>query len=151
MLQVSMPCPRAKKTGSILVVEDDWFLSQLIVQPLRDRRYKVIEARDADQAFVFLRSDQIKVLFTDIGLPDGSMDGLALAKLAREIRPDIKVVVASGQDRPKNIWKLADHWFSKPYDTDRAVLIVEDLFGDGRMSEYDRALMPKIGWETAID
>jgi hypothetical protein len=79
------------------------------------------------------------------------MNGLALAKLAREIRPDIKVVIASGQDRPKNISKLADHWFSKPYDTRRAVLIVEDLVGDGPLREHDRALMPKIHLETAID
>jgi DNA-binding NtrC family response regulator len=151
MLQVSVPYPRTKKTGSILVVEDEYLLSLLITEPLRDRGFTVIEARNADQAFAFLRSDRISVLFTDIHLPGGSIDGLALAKLVREIRPDIKVVIASAQDRPRNISKLADHWFSKPYNPYHAVLVVEDLVGDGHVSEHDRTLMPKIQWEAAID
>jgi CheY-like chemotaxis protein len=151
MLQVYVPYPRAKRADSVLVVEDEFLLSLLIAEPLRERGFTVIEARNADQAFAFLRSDQIRVLFTDIHLPGGSMDGLALAKLVREIRPDIKVVIASAQDRPKNVSKLVDHWFSKPYNPYHAVLVVEDLVGDGHVSELDRALMPGIQWEAAID
>jgi CheY-like chemotaxis protein len=142
--------PNASRRHSILVVEDNFFVRALAAEIFQDHGFTVIEAHNADEALVSLRSDVIDLVFTDIEMP-GSMNGLALARLVREKRPDVKIVVASGHIRSKGDLKLADAWISKPYKPEHAALIIDDLLGGGGVSEPDRFLMSKLEWESAID
>ena len=51
---------------------------------------------NAADALRHLTSGPVDVLFTDVNLP-GAMDGAALARRARELRPDLPVVYASAR------------------------------------------------------
>jgi len=46
----------------------------------------------------------------------GSMDGIALAKILRRLRPGLRVIVASGQLPEECCESTIDMFFRKPYD-----------------------------------
>lgn len=72
----------------VLVVEDEGLIRMSLVEDLEDSGFQVFEAGDAEEALDVLQGHpEITVLFTDIDMP-GSMDGLTLAKLVGQSRPD---------------------------------------------------------------
>ena len=84
-----------------LVVDDEVFARLYAAQILLDEGFTVLEAADAAEGLEILNQDSaVDVLFTDISMP-GGMDGLALINKAREIRPDIALLVTSGLMQPK--------------------------------------------------
>ena len=87
--------PRARKSDTILVVEDDEDVRNFTVTSLRELGYVVFEAIDAAAALEVLeRESGIHLLFTDLGLP-GAMDGRALADRVRTIRASIKILITT--------------------------------------------------------
>ena len=101
---------------NILVVEDEPLLGELIVDALGDRGFAVTVVPDAGGALRYLLSGaRADVLFTDIDLGEG-MDGAQLAKLAREMRPGLPIVYASGRRSVNDIPTVPDSVFlPKPY------------------------------------
>jgi PAS domain S-box-containing protein len=98
---VAAPDPRALR---ILLVEDDLLIRMATADCLRDLGHIAIEAGDAREAIEALRSEAIDVLMTDLQLP--GMSGADLAARARETRPDIQIVFATGGDPDRPL--LAD-------------------------------------------
>ncbi len=97
----------------------------------RRQGFTVLEAGNTDQACALLKSEAIDLLFTDIQLPGATegMDGFGLAKLARGMHPEMKIIIASGYVQAKGIPKAADECFSKPYDFVRIVAAIRKLLG----------------------
>jgi PAS domain S-box-containing protein len=90
--------PIAARGGSetILVVEDDDALRRIALKRLQALGYRTIAASGPAEALRVIESEApIDVLFTDLVMP-GGMDGRALAKAARERRPDLKILLTSG-------------------------------------------------------
>ena len=82
--------------ATILVVDDDGMLRDLIVDALEDLGYTVLKAHDGPSALDVLRgSKEIDVVFSDVSMPNG-MSGVELATHARELRPHIHLILASG-------------------------------------------------------
>lgn len=82
-------------SGTILLVEDEDAVRMFGSRALKNKGYKVIEARSGEQALDVLRSeDGIDVLISDVVMP--GMDGVTLAKLVRMERPGIKLILISG-------------------------------------------------------
>jgi CheY-like chemotaxis protein len=81
---------------TILVVEDDSIVRTLIVDVLDELEFNVLEAEDAYAALNIIRqaAQVIDLMMTDMGLP--GMDGKALALQARQIRPQLPILFASG-------------------------------------------------------
>ena len=87
----------AETRASVLLVEDEALICDMVVEALQEQGFKVEAVSNAGDALGRLQSgSQIDVLFTDINLP-GSMDGAALARRARELRPDLPVMYTSGR------------------------------------------------------
>jgi CheY-like chemotaxis protein len=81
---------------SILVVEDEDDVRDLISASLRDRGFSVLAVPNAEVALQILKEHvRFDLLFTDIIMP-GTMDGFALADRAKELQPDLKVLYATG-------------------------------------------------------
>jgi len=90
---------RAREHEAILVVEDNDEVRAHTVSALRELGYDVIEAARGSTALARLdERPDVKLLFTDIGLP-GGMSGAELAEAARRERPDLKVLFATGYAR----------------------------------------------------
>ena len=80
---------------TVLIVEDDETVRLLVTQVLEELGYRYIEARDARSAVPHLESNErIDLLITDVGLPN--MDGRQLADLARQHRPDLRILFITG-------------------------------------------------------
>jgi CheY-like chemotaxis protein len=80
----------------VLVVEDEFLISEWVSQSLSEQGFAVETVSNAADALQLLASAPVDVLFTDINLP-GGMDGAALARRAREMRPRLPVVYASAR------------------------------------------------------
>ncbi len=79
----------------MLLVEDDAAVLTLTSEMLSDLGYRVITAADADSALDILRNGQpIDLIFTDVVMREKS--GVQLAREAREMRPDVKILLTSG-------------------------------------------------------
>ena len=91
--------PGGTKAEVILVVEDEPDVRLSTVGMLEELGYAVVEAADGASALQLLADrPEIRLLFTDVGLP-GGMNGRQLAEKARETRPDLKVLYTTGYAR----------------------------------------------------
>ena len=83
------------KENSILVVDDEAVIRELLVDILTDEGYQVQSAPNARQALEILTaSDDFVVLFTDIMMPE--IDGITLIREARRMRPGLIPIVMTG-------------------------------------------------------
>jgi CheY-like chemotaxis protein len=89
---------RALPSGheTILVVEDDPAVRQVAVNALGGLGYQIHQAPDGKTALDILHSgSHIDLLFSDVIMPNG-ISGHDLAKAARQMRPDMKILLTSG-------------------------------------------------------
>jgi CheY-like chemotaxis protein len=98
------PIPAAPGEGkTILVVEDQPDVRDVIEASLADLGYKVLTATDGVDARRVLESEEtIDLLLTDLVMPNG-VSGLDLAERARRLRQDLKIVLVSGYSRDAQI------------------------------------------------
>ncbi|MBL0796318.1 MULTISPECIES: response regulator [Pseudomonas] len=104
--------------STILVVEDDAIVRMLIVDVLEELEFKVLEADGSEQALDILKdvNQHIDLMMTDVGLP--IMDGRQLATEARNIRPALPILFASGYAEAIEV--PADmHVIGKPFSIDQ--------------------------------
>jgi DNA-binding response OmpR family regulator len=116
--------------ATVLVVEDEALISEMVADVLLDRGFEVHVVSNANDALRYLVSDRaIDLLFTDINLA-GDMDGATLAVRARELRPNIPVVFASARvSLFGHLSKMpAAACLPKPYDTEQLCSTVEGMF-----------------------
>jgi CheY-like chemotaxis protein len=101
----------------------------MIKTALADDGFDVHLSSDANDALRYLKSGKpVDVLFTDIDLP-GEMDGGSLARCARELKPDLPVVYASGKaSGVRHVAKVPGSIFlQKPYDPFEASTLLAQL------------------------
>jgi len=99
---------------TVLVVEDETLIRELIAEELEEAGYSVVVATNADQAIAILEARQdIHLVFTDIDMP-GSMDGLKLAAAVRDRWPPVHIIITTGKVRPMEIPANA-LFIPKPY------------------------------------
>ncbi|WP_147125472.1 response regulator [Shimia ponticola] len=83
------------KGETILVVDDEEMLLSLLQQGLESIGYKVITAKDGEEAFEIIKKGiHFDLLLTDIMMP-GAIDGFHLANILRSIDPNKPVVYIS--------------------------------------------------------
>ncbi len=82
-----------------LVVEDDENQRNMVAMLLEECEMGVIQCDSAEVAMQVLArvGPMLSMLFTDVS-PAGKMDGIELARIARENYPQLRVIVASGYD-----------------------------------------------------
>jgi len=92
----------------IIVVDDERPILDTTTQILVNEGYPVLQASDGRAAVeLFLRNqDNVRLVLTDMMMP--VMGGAALIRALRTIKPDLKIVVATGQDQQQRITELAD-------------------------------------------
>ena len=87
---------QSKSDICILLVDDEVMVRETLTEFLLDLGYRVIQAGDGAQGLAVLRSvEPISLLISDVGLP-GHMNGRQLADVAREHRPELKVLFITG-------------------------------------------------------
>ena len=127
----------------ILVVEDQENVRDVAVDFLEGFGYEVLQATNAIEALELLQDHKdIQLLFTDVVMP-GGMNGFDLSQAAAQIRPDLKVIHASGYPKGAMVHqeepRLKDNLISKPYQREELRRIVEEtLTGAGVFSKKEQ-------------
>ncbi len=115
--------------GSVLLVEDEDAVRAFGARALRNKGYRVLEARSGEGALEVLERDgDVDVLITDVVMP--GMDGVALARLVRRELPHVRVVLISGYSDEIAVGEVPDdagfHFLPKPFSLkDLAGLVKE--------------------------
>jgi DNA-binding NtrC family response regulator len=119
----------------VLLVEDADSLRTVLRQALEAQGHAVIEARDEPDALKQLEHARPAVVITELKLPSG--DGFGVLRTAKELDPEVQVVVitASGrlQDAVTAIREGAMDFLAKPVDPDFLLLMVERAIAQRRM------------------
>jgi signal transduction histidine kinase/DNA-binding response OmpR family regulator len=98
-IKVTPKPPRAGAAETILVVEDDPDVRKHTTGLLHELGYTLLEAGDGRSGIRLIQQHpEIKMLFTDVGLP-GGMNGRELADEVRRLRPDLKVLFTTAYAR----------------------------------------------------
>ena len=84
------------KGETVLVIEDETDLRNMIVSALRRRRYQVLEARTGEEALEMVeqKGDKIHLLITDVVMP--GMRGTEAAQRISSVVPGLKILYMSG-------------------------------------------------------
>jgi signal transduction histidine kinase len=91
----SEPMRTGERSEIILVVEDDSMMRRLTSEALHELGYTVFDSENAADALAILdRVTDVKLLFTDVVMPD--VNGKKLAEEAVRRRPDLKVLFTTG-------------------------------------------------------
>lgn len=129
----------------LLIIEDDPGLQAQLKWSYED--FEVHIAGDRASALALLRSEEPAVVTLDLGLPpdpDGTTEGFAILDDIMALKPDTKVIVASGHGARESaltaIEKGAYDFYQKPVDIDALGLIVRRALHLHRIEMENRAL-----------
>jgi two-component system response regulator HydG len=126
----------------ILVVDDEPKMCVLLEGQLRDAGHVARSAGSGEEALAALRKQGADVLLTDLKME--GMDGLALLARAKELDPDLDVVImtayATTETAVEAMRRGAFDYILKPFKTDELLLLVRRIEEKRRLSQENRDL-----------
>ncbi|MGI5402442.1 response regulator transcription factor [Streptomyces sp. CA-135486] len=108
--------------ATVLVVEDEPSIADVLAIALRYHRFEVITAGSVRQARQVAGQTRPDVALLDVMLPDG--DGRALGRELRAARPETALVFLTARDAPAEIvgaLGFGDDYITKPFNVDEVV------------------------------
>jgi two-component system response regulator (stage 0 sporulation protein F) len=123
--------------GKILVVDDDPFMRQLLLDTLEDAGYETVSAEDGVKALEYIRATPPAALFVDLSMP-----GLSGVDVMREVHqkvPNLPVVLMTGYTYNLAMQALGDEKpyavIGKPFSINEVLSIVNELASGGGAPE----------------
>jgi len=120
-------------SATILVVEDDADVRAMVTELLSHLGYHILVASNGAEALALLRRDNaVDLLFTDIVMP-ADMTGVELARRARNLRPNLKVLLSSGHagdEIKSHLLRGRFSFISKPYGTAALAAKLEEVLAE---------------------
>lgn len=119
---------------TVLVVEDEDNLRDLLKMVLEDNGIKVLVAVDGMDALEIFTShkDEIRVVLSDLGLP--RLGGWEAFLKMRKINPELIGILASGfyspEVRTEIIKSGARDFIQKPYNSEHIVVMIRDILNE---------------------
>ena len=117
-------------SGTILLVEDEDAVRVFAARALKNKGYKVVEARTGEQAMDMLHDvKSLDLLITDMMMP--GMDGGTLARFVRVERPEVRIILISGYSEEVARGDVVDspdiHFLPKPFSLGQLASKVKDV------------------------
>lgn len=145
----------AEAKPKLLVVEDDAGLQAQLKWAYDD--FEVALAGDRSSAIAALRAEEPAVVTLDLGLPpdpDGTSEGFAVLDEIMALRPETKVIVASGHGARESaltaIERGAYDFYQKPVDIEQLGLIVRRAFNLHEIEIENRKLAEQAGEDHRV-
>lgn len=117
----------------VLVVEDEELIRLILAETLEEHGFQVVKAGTGDEAARLLAGQGgFDLVITDVQMP-GTLDGVAVGRLARRHRADIPVLYVTG--RPDSLAGAGplgprEALLRKPYGPSAILATVERLLGE---------------------
>jgi len=127
------PAPLVRGSETVLLVEDEATLRDLVRETLEGNGYTVLAARDGAQAMQIadVHAGAIHVMVTDLIMP--GMTGRSAADSIRAVRPEMKVLYISGYSEEAIMRRGAlgsgAAFLGKPFTSEGFLRKVRDLLG----------------------
>src|SRR5215212_2884699 len=152
---MNAPLNHDRLKPTLLIVEDDEGLQRQLKWAYDD--YQVITASDRSAAIDLVRAAEPAVVTLDLGLPpdpDGVTEGFAALETILSLKPETKVIVASGHGARESALKAiasgAYDFYQKPVDIDQLGLIVRRAFQLHGIETENRKLEERVGEDQTV-
>ncbi|MGQ9607706.1 MAG: response regulator [bacterium] len=114
--------------NTILVVDDEDLMRDLISEMLKDKAKSVIPAQNGPEALeIFMKIPKIEMIITDMNMP--CMNGLQLLEKIRQIDPIIPVIVMTGYSEifgiEESLKSGVEEYIKKPFKKGELEIIVD--------------------------
>ncbi len=123
--------------GSILIVDDERDIRELIGDILRDEGYAVRLAGNSDDCMSEINAEPPALMILDIWLKDSRMDGIDILKSVKRDNPDVPVVIISGHGNIEiavaAIKQGAYDFIEKPFNIDQLMVVVSRAMETSRL------------------
>ena len=145
----------AQSKPKLLIVEDDEGLQAQLKWAYEDFDVVIVGTREA--AIDALRTEEPAVVTLDLGLPpdpDGTSEGFAVLEAIMALKPDTKVIVASGHGARESALHAVDRgaydFYQKPVDIDTLGLIVQRAYRLYQLETENRLLAQQVGQDRTV-
>ena len=122
-----IPSPEAEVRTSILVVEDDVTIRELLTYSLRRSGFAVSSAGTGREGLGLAVESDVDLVLLDVMLPEG--DGITVVRAIKEARPDLPVILLTAcDDREVELAGFragADDYVTKPFDMDELLARIQ--------------------------
>lgn len=130
----------------VLVVDDEPMIVSLLSTILREKGWVVTEARSGTEGIDQLDRIRFDVILTDLVMPGDS--GIDLLRAAKEIYPDIEVILMTGYATADTAIEAmrngAFHYIMKPLKTEEVVHLVEKAYSQRQLQRENQFLKSEI-------
>ena len=130
--------------GTIVVIEDDRNIADLVELYLRQDGFRVVQAEDAEKGLAAVRDQRPRLVVLDVGLPGGT-DGLDVCRLLRADGNPVPILVLTARDGEVDLvlgLELgADDYVTKPFAPRELVARVKAIL---RRSERGSREQPDV-------
>jgi len=135
-----------RAAANILVVENEVGMRATLCAILEDAGYKVSGLDKGAEALEMIRNQPFNVVITDIRLPD--VDGMEILELAKEIDPDVAVIVMTGyaslETAVEAVNEGAYAYFVKPANVDEIKTTIINALRQQRLSRENKRLVDDL-------
>lgn len=139
----------------LLIVEDDAGLQAQLKWAYED--FDVTIVGDRESALAALRAEEPAVVTLDLGLPpdpDGTTEGFAVLDAIMALKPETKVIVASGHGARESALRAIEHgaydFYQKPVDIEALGLIVRRALNLATIEQENRRLSERVGEDKKV-
>ncbi len=126
-----------KNKISILVVDDELDICEMVAETLKDEGYNAVIATNYDSAADILKHENINLLITDIWMNNDTNAGLKLLTFSQNYNPTIPVLMMSGHGNIETAMKAAKNgafdFIEKPFKAERLILLIEKALEDRKL------------------
>jgi DNA-binding response OmpR family regulator len=132
---------------TIIVVEDDHNISDLVAMYLRREGFRILQADDAEHGLTYLAREDPALLIVDIGLP-GELDGLELCRQVRKTSEVPVIILTARDDEIDRVLGLelgADDYVTKPFSPRELVARVKAILRRTGALAKTESLTTEIG------
>ncbi len=131
----------------ILVVDDDKSMREFLELMLKRERYNVTCAKDGADAVLLLKDGMFDLVITDLMM--SVINGLEVLKKAREIHPDIKVIMITAYGTIETAVEAmrlgAYDYITKPFNNEDLRLKIRKALESRRIEQENRLLKQQLG------
>jgi two-component system, NtrC family, nitrogen regulation response regulator NtrX len=132
---------------SILIVDDEKDIRELIGDILKDEGYVIRLAGNSDDCMTEVNAEPPDLIILDIWLKDSRMDGIDILKTVRRDNPDVPVVIISGHGNIEiavaAIRQGAYDFIEKPFNIDQLIVVVSRAMETSRLRRENQELRRK--------